>query len=114
MRPFSLDVLVADAGRITVFVRGDVDVAARSRIDDFLAQIGTAPCHVTVDLAGVMFMDTTGLAGLVALHNQCGLNGGSLTVRHPRPIVQRLMELAGLDLISERRARPDGGPSPQR
>ena len=52
---------------------------------------------VTLDLAEVTFMDSTGLTTLMDAHVQSTQNGWSFNVRRPSPPVKRVFELAGVD-----------------
>jgi len=57
---------------------------------------------VTVDLAEVTFMDSTGLTTLMDAHLQAERNGWTFTVRRPSPAVTRVFELAGVgSLLTE-------------
>jgi len=50
---------------------------------------------VTVDLAEVTFMDSTGLTTLIDAYRQAESNGWSFSVRRPSPPVKRVFDLAG-------------------
>jgi anti-anti-sigma factor len=51
---------------------------------------------LVVDLAGVTFIDSSGLRILVEAHRARIDSDGSLTLRSPSAAVQRLLEISGL------------------
>jgi len=56
---------------------------------------------VTVDLAEVTFMDSTGLTTLMDAHQQARSNGATFIVRRPSPAVRRVFDLAGVGRLLE-------------
>jgi anti-sigma B factor antagonist len=98
LQPLSLTV-VPDPGGITIFATGDIDLAARPTVDGALADLSDDGRNLIIDLDGVTFMDSTGLALLVDFHNQRERRGATLTVRSPPPIVRRILELTAVDQI---------------
>jgi stage II sporulation protein AA (anti-sigma F factor antagonist) len=83
----------AGGDRVTVHVSGEVDLET---IDQLAA--GLEGCHgmVVVDLAGVTFIDSSGLGTLVRARNRLTSEGGALLVQHPADKVRRLFEVTGL------------------
>jgi anti-sigma B factor antagonist len=57
---------------------------------------------VRIDLAGVTFMDSTGLAALIQIRQQAG-DAHRVLVQNPRPNVQRILAITGLDKLFEGR-----------
>jgi anti-anti-sigma factor len=51
---------------------------------------------VVFDMAGVTFMDSSGLQVLAFMSRRVSTDG-SLTIRNPSPIVNRLLQLAGMN-----------------
>jgi anti-sigma B factor antagonist len=89
-----------DATGLVVRPSGDIDVAT---VAAFRASVQSAletePPALVVDLSGVEFMDSSGLAVLaVALRGQRARSAAVAVVR-PQPIVKRAIELVGLDLL---------------
>ena len=81
-----------------VRVRGEIDLAARPALEEALSRM-KADTPVELDLAGVTFIDSRGLAGVleVAKH-RAGAKLGAVS-----PAVERLLELTGThDLFSGR------------
>jgi anti-anti-sigma factor len=79
-------------------VVGEVDLATahllRDRVLDLLRE--QTPAVVDVDLAGVTFLDCTGISALVAVRAAALRVGGRMRVSHPQPIVRRLLDVTGL------------------
>ena len=51
---------------------------------------------MTLDLAAITFMDSTGLTTLMDARLQAERDGWSFTVRRPSPAVRRVFDLAGV------------------
>jgi anti-anti-sigma factor len=49
-----------------------------------------------VDLAGVTFLDCTGISALVIVRNAARRTGGQVRITHPQPVVRRLLDVTGL------------------
>jgi anti-sigma B factor antagonist len=81
-------------------VSGEVDVytapALRDRITDLL---DAGQQVLIVDLAGVEFLDSTGLGVLVAGLNRAREVGGSLALVCPQERVLKLFRITGLDEV---------------
>jgi anti-anti-sigma factor len=81
---------------------GEVDIATedewRERSDAVLA--AHPDLHdITVDMAGVTFLDSRGMAVLVHLHTVALERGGGLSVRSARPRIVKALNVAGLDQV---------------
>jgi anti-anti-sigma factor len=59
----------------------------------------TGPRALILDLAGVTFMDSTGLGTMLRIANECPPRGIRLSVRSPSAQVIRLMEVTGTQAI---------------
>jgi stage II sporulation protein AA (anti-sigma F factor antagonist) len=81
-----------------VSVAGDVDLETAPRLSDVLAEaIGSRSGDLTVDLAGVEFIDAAGIGVLVSAANQVRTGGARLVVRSPSPAVRRVLDAVELD-----------------
>jgi anti-anti-sigma factor len=96
---FVVEVQPADAGRLLVTLTGVVDYA---NLEDFrqrmLNDLGR-DSKLTVDLSGVEFIDSSGLGVLVATFKQRQAVPDGFKVVGARPIVQRVLEASGLDVL---------------
>lgn len=111
---FEVDVMRSGEGwRITL--AGDIDAAAdeefRAALAKALARTGS---HVIVDLAGVTFLDSTGINALILAYKASEAAGVKLVVEPGPETVMRALRIAGIDgLLGLGDARvPDVPPSP--
>jgi anti-anti-sigma factor len=81
-----------------VVVVGEVDLTTAAVLGDGLLRVldEQAPAVIHVDLAGVAFLDCTGIDALVAVYNRAVRSGCSVRVLHPQPIVRRVLEVTGV------------------
>jgi anti-anti-sigma factor len=80
-------------------VHGELDIATAPELVDLLARLRHHDHAVTLDLAEVTFMDSTGLTTVMEAHMQARENGWSFSVRRPSAAVRRVFELAGVGRI---------------
>ena len=84
--------------RLVVTLQGDLDAHSAPALGDVL--LAAAECQeypVVVDLAGVGFIDSSGLTVLLSGQRHLGRTGGWLIVVEPSPPVSRLFDITGLD-----------------
>ena len=88
-----------DRGTLVVSLQGDIDLdsspAARSVL---LESVGTGQ-PVLVDLAGVPYMDSSGVASLVEAYQSARQSQGFFGLAAATPGVLRVLELARLDQV---------------
>ena len=83
-----------------VTLSGEIDVRRSAELRAIChAFADSHEAHVLVDLAEVTFMDSTALHLLVDLHRTAKVRGGTLTVKSPKPIVQRVLKVVAFDKI---------------
>jgi anti-anti-sigma factor len=82
---------------VRIVVVGEVDLATAAVLRDGLLSVlrDQSPALVDVDLAGVTFMDCTGVGVLIAVHTTAARSGCRLRVSHPQPIVGRVLAVTG-------------------
>lgn len=92
---------VAEEGRLTVVVpRGDVVLAWAAELRQALADlVATGRVRILVDLAGVPYVDSSGLSALVAAMREARSQGGDVRLCGSRPEVRAVLELARLDRL---------------
>jgi anti-sigma B factor antagonist len=94
---FSSRATVAD-GHAVVAVYGELDLSTAPVLSQCLAPvIGAHPCDLILDLAGLHFIDSTGLTLIVRASNALKVHQGTLGLAHPTAPVRRVLELVGLD-----------------
>jgi anti-anti-sigma factor len=89
--------VVAEHGRVVVAVHGEIDIATapqfRALMDAALAFGGP---QVTVDMAGVEFMDAQALTVLGRVAKRLSIGGGRLVVQAPSAHTYRVFQLTRL------------------
>ena len=84
------------AGRRLV-VAGEIDLATAPNLETSLRWFsGTSDREVVVDASRITFLDSSGLAVLVAVALDMALAGKQLVVRDPSPSVCRVLDITGL------------------
>ena len=79
-----------------VAVAGDLDVASAAGFVEAVAAEFQASDSMVLDLAGVTFLDSTGLGALIELRNGAVGRGGRFSVRNPSSAVERVLSLVGM------------------
>jgi anti-anti-sigma factor len=80
-------------------VSGELDLAWADELREVGEQaltrfVGT----LRIDLTGVTFMDSTGLAALIAIQNKAE-KAHTLILENPQPSVRRILEITGLHKV---------------
>jgi anti-sigma B factor antagonist len=83
-----------DGARATVVVRGDIDIATTPEVDAAIAQIMRP--DIVLDLSGVTFMGSSGLATLLRASKRAVELGGTLLLRAPSRPVRDLLAMTHL------------------
>jgi len=85
-------------GVLTVSYTGELDQhVARSAIEQSEDLLALYPCHkLVLNLSGLSFMDSSGLAVVMHLHRTCTRAGRELVVSRTPPQPLRVFEAAGL------------------
>jgi anti-sigma B factor antagonist len=73
-------------------VEGEIDMASAPQLVDALSRLDRSDGRLVIDLAGVTFMDSTGLHAV--LNEVASRNGsGPLVLRNPTRSVRRLLDI---------------------
>lgn len=88
-----------DADVAIATVRGEIDISTVSIFSEQLGRLaGKNPQRLVIDLAGVSFIDSSGLGGFVRIRRT--LPPGCLVViRSPQRRVRQLFKITGLDSV---------------
>lgn len=83
-----------------VHLIGDLDISSapllRQGLLDLLADGSN---DITLDMAGLGFIDSTGLSVVVGAYKRAREDGRRVVVRNPRPPTRRVLEISGLDTV---------------
>ena len=86
------------SGRLTVFLSGELDHhGARNSLREVEMAIDAAlPKTLVLDMAGVTFMDSSGIALILRAQQRMRLLDGSLLVCHVPEQAKRVLDAAGI------------------
>jgi len=96
-----------DKARTLVALRGEIDLTLRDEASAALAAGLIAGLPVVVDLEGVTFMDSTGIAFLVQYHLSCSEAGLACRMEHVPDAIRDLFDIAGLGTMLPAREPTD-------
>jgi len=92
---FAVEVTPGPAGWV-VRVAGELDLATVPDLDACLVALDD---DVVVDLAGLTFTDSTGIAALLRGRMRAAQRGRSFVLRSPADRVVKVLEIMGLDRV---------------
>lgn len=102
-----------EGSRAVLVVRGELDIATAPLVRSALGAVcARFPLRVEIDLSGVTFMDSCGLAVLDDARRSTPA-GRVLALRDPSPSARRILALTGLDAAFEVTTTP-GRPAARR
>lgn len=79
-------------------MQGDIDLESVRAYDDYLKQcIELRPTEVTIDMAEVTFLDSSGLGLLVQFHNALKVWNGKLSIVGLQGLPLQALQIVGLD-----------------
>ena len=85
-----------DVERARIRIFGELDLSTAPELNRVLDELNGDYAHVLLDLDGLEFMDSTGLAVIVHAELLASRNGQRLTIRCNSPAVRRLFAVTGL------------------
>ena len=89
------------ADRVVVALAGELDLSGLTDLRRVLNQANSYGVTVEVDLAGVRFMDSSGISALIGAYHGAVAGGHTLTVTNPGGQVRRVLQITGvLDLLA--------------
>ncbi len=92
----AVDLTLVDGDAIVV-VTGELDPHTVPRFEEAIAEATTAADgRVVLDLAGVGFMDSSGLRVVLAAHEDLAGRGIQMVLRTPSDAIRRLLEITDL------------------
>ncbi|MCW2504766.1 MAG: Anti-sigma factor antagonist [Actinomycetia bacterium] len=90
----------ADGPHLQLALRGEIDMAAVPLLRDALDKVTTMPpCPVTVDLAAVTFLCSTGLNFIAAVNKHVTGHGHTVTITNPAVVARRALQVCGFDRV---------------
>jgi anti-anti-sigma factor len=96
--PFTVTVQTVNGKHAEIAVKGEIDASTQDQLRALLLDvIGRGATDIVVDMAGVTFLDSSGLRGLI----EAIQNGAALTLKHLKPAVKLvfdIVEIPGLKI----------------
>ncbi len=90
----------AEHGAATVCITGDLDCYTAPQLRSaLLALVEDGTRHVTLDVGGTQFMDSTGLSVLVGGLKRFREQGGNMVLKAPTAASMKLFEITGLHTV---------------
>lgn len=89
-----------DGDMTLVRLAGELDLATADQLREQVRSIvaaGSGVRRLVIDLAGLEFLDVTGLGTLLEAGRRMSEKGGTLVLRQPRRMVVRMLSLLSLD-----------------
>ena len=81
-------------------IRGDLDIAVSGMLHqelDELLELGIG--RIDIDLAGVLFMDSSALSALVHAHETARRRNRQFNLHNPSPACTKVLTITGLDHV---------------
>jgi anti-anti-sigma factor len=86
-----------DGDTVVLKLHGELDPhtapTLRAHIDEALSDETRT---LVLDVAGLLFIDSSGLRVIISAHKEMEGRGGRLVLRSPTPTTQRLLDITGL------------------
>jgi anti-anti-sigma factor len=100
---------------LVLCVSGELDLAGRDEVEPWVVVAVSVAPRVVLDLAGVTFCSSQGLAMLVACDARARAEHCDLVVVNPSPRISQLLGITGLDHLvsSNESCAPSSLPSPR-
>lgn len=88
----------ANGGQATLRVTGELDAATAPEFDAAIGPLlAGGVTDITIDVAGLAFLDSSGLRSLVRAREQLLPDGGVVRLLDPAPAVRRVLEITRLE-----------------
>jgi anti-anti-sigma factor len=97
-RPAHLDVAASEGTETVLALRGDLDPATVPQLEAAITAAAEAGAveRIVLDLAGLTFLDSSGLRTFVTARESLAGDGIQLALRRPTSNVVRLLDVTGL------------------
>jgi anti-anti-sigma factor len=80
-----------------ISLAGELDLANAELVERELLRVeATDVRRIVLDLAGLTFLDSSGIRMLIAAAGRAAADGGRMTIRRPSERVQRVLRIAGV------------------
>jgi anti-sigma B factor antagonist len=91
-----------DADRLTVALVGELDISTKDTLIRAVTEAISDPVRVVeIQAQGLSFCDSSGLAAIIGLRRSMKADGRHVYLAHPRPQLQTVLEITGLQTLAE-------------
>lgn len=106
-------VTAGESGPLIV-LRGEVDLTNAAELSELVTgQLADGTQHLTVDVAGLDFVDTAGIRVFLLAAKTLRQRGGDLVLLRPQRTLARVLEIIGADEIVTIRGGTRAAPEPE-
>jgi anti-anti-sigma factor len=91
--------VVDDRPRPRVVAHGEIDLATGDQFAEALDAAMATGSSIELDLRNVTFMDSTGIAVLLAARRRLGETPEAIVLVDPHPAVHRIFQLSGIEQL---------------
>ena len=92
--------IIREEADVVVAVEGQIDMATVPALWGSLEEATSAvSTRLIVDVSGMTFVDSTGMAVFLMAHKRLRNQGAELVLRGPTPPVRRVLQIVGLDRV---------------
>jgi len=84
---------------VLITLLGELDLASTAELTAAFDEVVGGEKDIVVEMAGLTFIDSTGMAVLVRARRSAEQAGRSVTLRRVQPNVAKTLALAGLDKV---------------
>lgn len=95
----TLDITVKQENQeLTVFLKGELDHHAASSVKDTIDMllVKTPVKTLTLDMAGVAFMDSSGIGLIVGRYNRIRSLGGKMQIKNANAALLKILKMSGI------------------
>ena len=89
------------SGRLTVYLCGELDHHAAAEAIRVIGELieDNMPRQCVLELSGLSFMDSSGIAVIINAGRKMKSLGGSLSVENPSPQPRKVLEASGIERL---------------
>jgi anti-anti-sigma factor len=92
---FSAEVVGTEGAATVMRLAGELDIATAP--EAFACLLAAGDTDIIVDVSGLTFLDSGGLAPLVAAHRRADRHGHTFALRNPPSLVSYVLKVSGVD-----------------
>ena len=89
------------SGRLKISLQGELDHHEAKNAMDKIAEAMDAcmPRELTLNMSGLGFMDSSGIAVILKINKKLSFNGGRLRIESPQSQPMKVLEAAGINAL---------------